>query len=235
MRRLQHAAARSALTSAHCHECGEMFTSVRDLPDESHREPHETEASGSSPGGSQANGKTKKKDEPLDWIGQPGQILPSAKTVAAKAQILAWFNEDPDCKVIVYTQFLPMIRIMGKVCQSEGWGHLKYSGLMSHSSREKSLQEFAEKPDKRVMLMSLKCGGLGLNITAASRVILMDPWWNDAVEQQAFCRVFRIGQTNETRLTRLCIKNSIDAAMFMVKERKVSTMKTIYVSESNFH
>lgn len=201
-----------------------QFQSVRNIRDLSAKnQPTETEAS--SQESSLISGKKKKKPvDELDWIGQPGQILPSAKTMAAKVQILTWLDEAPDCKIIVYTQFLPMIRIMGKVCVAEGWGYLNYAGNMSQCAREKALKEFAEKTDKRVMLMSLKCGGLGLNIVAASRVILMDPWWNDAVEQQAFCRVFRIGQTNETRLTRLCIKNSMDSAMFAVKERKVCSV-----------
>lgn len=208
---------------------------VDDLLDISESDIAETDGSPTSSGSSQESGtgkKKKSKKEELDWIGQQGAILPSAKTIACKAQILAWLAEVPTCKIIVYTQFLPMIRIMGRVCQGEGWGHLKYSGAMSHSAREKALQIFAKDPSKKIMLMSLKCGGLGLNIVSASRVLLLDPWWNDAVEQQAFCRVFRIGQTSETRLTRLCIKSSMDSAMFAVKERKVSSIETFNLSES---
>lgn len=213
MRSLQHAAARTDDSGGRCIECGDRFQSVRDLRDLSDLQT--------------GTEKRESKVDELDWIGQPGQILPDAKTVAAKAQILTWLAEAPACKIIVYTQFLPMIRIMGKVCRTEGWGFLNYAGNMSQGAREKALKDFADDKEKRVMLMSLKCGGLGLNIVAASRVILMDPWWNDAVEQQAFCRVFRIGQTDETRLTRLCIKNSIDSAMFAVKERKTAEIDKV--------
>ena len=59
---------------------------------------------------------------------------------------------------------------------------------MSHDSRDKAVQEFETDPTKRVMLASLKSGGLGLNLTMASKVICLDPWWNNAVEQQAFCK-----------------------------------------------
>lgn len=58
---------------------------------------------------------------------------------------------------------------------------------MSHDSRDKAVREFETDPTKRVMLASLKSGGLGLNLTMASKVICLDPWWNNAVEQQAFC------------------------------------------------
>lgn len=222
---MQHAAARNGRPFARCNHCGEPFHNVEELKSIGNNQSHETDASQTSSGGSQGDAKKgKKTKDEVDWIGQPGRILPSAKTVACKAQILAWLSEASDCKIIVYTQFLPMIRIMGRVCQGEGWGHLKYSGNMSQPAREKALKEFALDPDKKIMLMSLKCGGLGLNIVAASRVLLLDPWWNDAIEQQAFCRVFRIGQVNETRLTRLCIKNSMDSAMFAVKERKVRSI-----------
>jgi SNF2 family DNA or RNA helicase len=61
---------------------------------------------------------------------------------------------------------------------------------------------------------------VGLNLTMASRVIMIDPWWNSASEQQAFCRVFRIGQNNETYMSRLCVKNTVDARLIALQERK---------------
>lgn len=57
-------------------------------------------------------------------------------------------------------------------------------------------------------------------LTPSNSVIMLDPWWNSAIEQQAFCRVFRIGQQQETRLTRLIVKNTIDETMMAIKERK---------------
>lgn len=88
---------------------------------------------------------------------------------------------------------------------------------MSQDARDRSINEFGEKPEKRILLASLKAGGLGLNLTMASRVLLLDPWWNSAVEQQAFARVYRIGQVRETQLTRLTVTNTIDSAMMAVK------------------
>ena len=82
---------------------------------------------------------------------------------------------------------------------------LEYHGEMPHASRDKALQDFRDS-DTAVMIASLKCGGVGLNLTAASRVIYIDLWWNSSVEQQAFCRVFRIGQVSETYITRFVVK-----------------------------
>jgi SNF2 family DNA or RNA helicase len=61
---------------------------------------------------------------------------------------------------------------------------------------------------------------VGLNLTMASKVIMIDPWWNSASEQQAFCRVFRIGQREETFMSRLCVKNTIDQRLIEMQEHK---------------
>jgi SNF2 family DNA or RNA helicase len=108
------------------------------------------------------------------------------------------FEEEPDAKVIVFTQWLPMARILGRMCQQESreaekkgkpkWDYLTYNGEMSHDARARALDEFATDSEKRILVASLKCGGIGLNMTMASRVILLDPWWNRAIEQQAFGR-----------------------------------------------
>ncbi len=173
--------------------------------------------------------KKKAKEDQIDWLGLKGEVLPSAKTLAVKAQVLEWINDDPDVKIIIYTQWIPMvsvssrciqgetnpftqIRILTKVALTEGWDHCCYSGQMSHENRAQALHDFSSLPSKRLLIASLKCGGMGLNITAASRVILIDPWWNSAIEQQAFCRVFRIGQVKETSMLRLVVKNTVRVA-----------------------
>jgi len=61
---------------------------------------------------------------------------------------------------------------------------------------------------------------VGLNLTMASKVIMIDPWWNSASEQQAFCRVFRIGQLEETFMSRLCVKNTVDEHLIGMQDRK---------------
>ncbi|KAK3684392.1 hypothetical protein LTR37_020327 [Vermiconidia calcicola] len=216
---LQHLSARRGHDGAKCSECGTFYTSSRPC-DEGFDTLEARETSTSAVDQPTKRSKAKKAEDEIDWIGIRGEILPSAKTLATKAAILEWIEEDPTVKIIVYTQWLPMIRILGKVMASEGWEFCNYTGAMSHESRDKSLTDFQQNKEKRVLLASLKAGGLGLNVTAASRVIMIDPWWNQAVEQQAFCRVFRIGQQKETRMTRVVVKNSIDAAMMSLKEKK---------------
>ncbi|KAI4704056.1 hypothetical protein J4E81_001120 [Alternaria sp. BMP 2799] len=156
-----------------------------------------------------------------DWLSLAGEdVLPSAKTIAVKSQIMNWLAENKHVKIIVYTQFLAMIRILAAVFRKEDWKFAEYHGKMSLGARDKAISSFAENPECKIMLASLRCGGLGLNLTMASKVIMIDPWWNSASEQQAFCRVFRIGQLEETFMSRLCVKNTVDEHLIGMQDRK---------------
>ncbi|KAF2658724.1 hypothetical protein K491DRAFT_689796 [Lophiostoma macrostomum CBS 122681] len=169
-----------------------------------------------------------------DWLAIGGNgVLPSAKTIAIKAQILNWFQQIPGVKIIIYTQFLAMIRILAKACEEEGWANEQYHGSMSFGSRDKALGRFADNPNVNILLASLRCGGLGLNLTMASRVILIDPWWNAASEQQAFCRVFRIGQTEPTSMTRFCVKNTVDQRLIEMQERKKKEIDKVMADDGS--
>lgn len=168
-----------------CSECGQHYGNAqpcRDLAEavKGRSSPSPTETQDTA-GKDKKKSKASKED---DWINLKGVILPSAKTRAAKAQILNWIEEDKDVKIVVYTQFLPMIRILEKVCIAERWSFSKYAGNMSHDARAASLAEFSSlEKNKRILLASLRAGGLGLNVTAANKVLLLDPWWNSAVSK----------------------------------------------------
>lgn len=98
---------------------------------------------------------------------------------------------------------------------------------MSLSARDKAIANFAENNEVQIMLASLRCGGLGLNLTMASKVIIVDPWWNSAVEQQAFCRVFRIGQLEETWMSRMCVKHTVDHRLIEMQKRKQAEIDSV--------
>ena len=209
-----HYAARRGYDQVRCSECGTAYTSTERLEDTTGKPLSSSESDEGT------GRKGKKKDPTMNWIEAPGPVLPSAKSVAVKAAILNFVEEDPHQKIIIYTQWNPMVRILEKVCRSEGWQCRKYTGNMSVESKDRAVHEFSNLKDVNILIAGLKCGGLGLNLTAAQRVLLIDPWWNKAIEQQAFCRVFRIGQQKTTSLTRFVCRNTIDEAMMQVKERK---------------
>lgn len=89
------------------------------------------------------------------------------------------------------------------------------------SVRNKMIASFANDPSVIVFLMSLKAGGVALNLTAASHVMLMDPWWNPAMEQQAQDRIHRLGQYKPVKVTRFIIRGSVEERMLKLQEKKL--------------
>ena len=91
---------------------------------------------------------------------------------------------------------------------------------MSYGARDNAIEKFEQDEEAVILIASLKSGGIGLNLTMANRVINVDLWWNSSVEQQAFCRVFRIGQELETHIQRFVVQNSVDERMVQMQDRK---------------
>jgi SNF2 family DNA or RNA helicase len=87
---------------------------------------------------------------------------------------------------------------------------LFYHGSLTRKTRDKIVEEFQNNPDKRVLIVSLKAGGTGLNLTAASHVVHYDLWWNPAVENQATDRVYRIGQKDNVMVYRFITEGTFE-------------------------
>jgi DNA repair protein RAD16 len=95
-------------------------------------------------------------------------------------------------------------------------------GSMTPQQRQKSIEHFMTDPDVEVFLVSLKAGGVALNLTEASRVFIVDPWWNPAAEWQSADRCHRIGQRRPCVITRLCIEDSVESRIVMLQEKKAN-------------
>ncbi len=113
---------------------------------------------------------------------------------------------------------------------------------MNANAREAALKAFREKPDTNVLLISIKCGSLGLNLTCANHVFLMDLWWNPFVgmpffmflkfqEHQAIDRVYRIGQKLPVTVTRLCIEDSVEDHILELQKRKMENANAVLADE----
>lgn len=114
-------------------------------------------------------------------------------------------------KVLVFSQYVETLKLLDTVISKElGEQALLYHGGMTTASRNKAVDSFQNDDSWRIMLVSLKAGGLGLNLTAASRVIHFDLWYNPAVEQQATDRAFRIGQTRKVFVHRFVTKGTFE-------------------------
>ncbi|XP_042469780.1 DNA repair protein RAD5B-like [Zingiber officinale] len=122
-------------------------------------------------------------------------------------------------KSIIFSQWTGFLDLLEIALRGE-FGFLRFDGKLNQQRREYILKEFNESKDKTVLLMSLKAGGVGLNLTAASNVFIMDPWWNPAVEEQAIMRIHRIGQKRQVRVTRFIVKDTVEERMQQVQARK---------------
>lgn len=154
-------------------------------------------------------------------------LAPSAKTTMVKNIILKWQKEHPDDKIIVFTQWVMVARILGRVLEQEKIDFLYFFGEMSREEKEDNLNVYRELDNVKVLVASLKCGGQGLNLTCANRVIMIDPWWNSALESQGYGRVFRMGQTKETYYVRLLTRNTIDGRMAKLQAKKLKEINGV--------
>lgn len=123
-----------------------------------------------------------------------------------------------------------MARIVGLMLQRERLDHVYYTGDMSQEQREESVLRFQNEKRIKVMIAILKCGGVGLNLACANRVISIDPWWNHSIEQQAFGRVFRLGQTKVTHFVRLFVKNTVDYRILSLQRDKIQQIDAAMLS-----
>lgn len=127
---------------------------------------------------------------------------------------------DPGAKAIVFSQFTSMLELIGFRLAQVGLRCVRLDGGMALEARNRTIDEFSHNPDVVVFLMSLKAGGVALNLTAASHVMLMDPWWNPAVEQQAQDRIHRLGQYKPIRTTRFVVAGTIEERILKLQEKK---------------
>lgn len=123
-------------------------------------------------------------------------------------------------KAIIFSQWTRMLDLvemsLGQYCIE----YRRLDGSMSLASRDRAVKEFNTDPEVTVMLMSLKAGNLGLNMVAASHVILLDLWWNPTTEDQAIDRAHRIGQTRPVTVSRLTIKDTVEDRILALQEEK---------------
>lgn len=136
-------------------------------------------------------------------------------------------------KTIIYTQFSGMLTSIQSALHNEGISFQRFDGSMTHKQRQQSLETFKNDATQSVLLCSLKVASLGLNLTCASRVILVDPWWNEAVANQAIDRVHRIGQTKAVDVYELIMKDSVEEDIIRLQQMKSSVANSAIGGANN--
>ncbi|KAL9091832.1 MAG: hypothetical protein Q9159_001204 [Coniocarpon cinnabarinum] len=151
----------------------------------------------------------------------PFDINTSSSKIQALLNILkATRKSKPGVKTVVFSQWTSFLDIVSHQLDANGFGYCKLDGRMNAAARDAAMSELDENPQCTVMLASLGVCGVGLNLVAASQVIMSDSWWAPAIEDQAVDRVHRLGQTKDVTVFRLVIENSIEDRVLEIQKRK---------------
>ena len=137
-------------------------------------------------------------------------------------------------KALVFSQFLGMLALIREKLDELGVKYEYFDGSTTAPDRQKAIDGFQNDDTCRVFLISLKAGGVGLNLTAADYVYIVDPWWNPAVEQQAIDRTHRIGQTKNIFAYRMICKDTVEDKILSLQEKKRALAADLITDDSGF-
>ena len=164
----------------------------------------------------------------------PKMVDPEYKGSSSKFDLLMIEIEkilEEGHKVLVFSSFVKMLSIIKEDLESKG---IKYSYLDGQTpNREKVVSKFQESEKALPFLISIKAGGLGLNLTSADYVFIVDPWWNPAVEMQAMDRAHRIGQDKKVFVYKMIAQDSIEEKILKLQESKKKLVEDLIVEEKS--
>lgn len=139
---------------------------------------------------------------------------------------------DEGHRILLFSQFVEMLKIIENGITAQNWTSVYLDG--STKNRQAVIDEFQENEDIKIFLLSLKAGGVGINLTAADYVIHFDPWWNPAVENQATDRAHRIGQVNPVFVYRLITRETIEEKIHNMQQRKKELADSVITDETSW-
>ncbi|NXI61513.1 HLTF factor, partial [Anseranas semipalmata] len=159
------------------------------------------------------SGNGKKADQ--EWVS-------SSKVNALMHALIELRKDNPSAKCLVVSQFTTFLSLIENPLKESGFAFTRLDGSMAQKKRVEAIQRFqsSQAGSPTIMLLSLKAGGVGLNLTAASRVFLMDPAWNPAAEDQCFDRCHRLGQKHNVVITKFIVKDSVEENMLKIQNKK---------------
>lgn len=161
-----------------------------------------------------------------------GDRLPGSESTKIEMLLSQIKEHAPHHKMLVFSQFVSMLDLIKIELQKQ---NIPFSYLTgSTKNREEVVNEFQSDPEIKVFLMSMKAGGIGLNLTEADYVYLVDPWWNPAVENQAIDRSHRIGQHKNVVAIRLICPDTVEEKIMELQERKKSLFSEVIAAEDSF-
>ncbi|CAE7127334.1 unnamed protein product [Rhizoctonia solani] len=155
-----------------------------------------------------------------------GEFKSSTKVDALLRNLNELREQDPSFRAIVFSQFTSFLDIIQKALALHEFENMRLDGSMSQQQRSHALRSFAiPSATPKIFCISLRAGGVGLNLTQAQYVFMMDFWWNRAAENQAIDRIHRIGQTRTVYVKHFVIKNTIEKRVLQIQKRKTAIVK----------
>uniref|UniRef100_A0A8C8R670 Helicase like transcription factor n=1 Tax=Pelusios castaneus TaxID=367368 RepID=A0A8C8R670_9SAUR len=148
--------------------------------------------------------------------------ISSSKVNALMHALIELRMQNPAAKCLIVSQFSTFLSLIETPLRESGFVFTRLDGSMPQKKRVQAIQSFQDSQagSPTLMLLSLKAGGVGLNLTAASQVFLMDPAWNPAAEDQCFDRCHRLGQKQDVVITKFIVKNSVEENMLEIQNKK---------------
>lgn len=165
----------------------------------------------------------------------PDLVAPELKLASAKLEQLVELVQelgDNHHRALVFSQFVDFLSLVRERLDKEGIDYQYLDGSTSQKARDAAVAAF-QRGEGKVFLLSLKAGGVGINLTAADYVIHLDPWWNPAVEQQASDRAHRIGQTRPVTIYKLILKGSIEEQVIALHASKRELIDQVIEGQSS--
>ncbi|KAJ3326423.1 hypothetical protein HDU93_002452, partial [Gonapodya sp. JEL0774] len=156
----------------------------------------------------------------------------SSKIEAVMGFLRTTRARDPSIKTIIFSQWSSMLDLMEPAMRKNGIQFTRFDGSMNRKKREASIKTFTSDPACNVFLSTLKSGGLGLNLTAASQVFLVDPWWNPSIEDQAVDRCYRLGQSRPVSVFRFVVSGTVEDRVIEIQKRKRALVKQAFGNRS---
>lgn len=165
--------------------------------------------------------EVRKIEDPVVVIQRPPPAVTSSGLLGKLDQTMEALDSYEPVKSVVFSQWTKMLDRIQKSLSITGIRMARLDGTMKRSDRSAALETFRTDPSIEVLLVSLRAGGTGLNLVAACRAYLMDPYWNPAVENQGLDRVHRMGQTRAVVTTKYVMRHSIEENMLRLQKRKM--------------
>nr|WP_255993279.1 DEAD/DEAH box helicase [Clostridium perfringens] len=160
----------------------------------------------------------------------PSLVVPDYKGESSKLTVVKEIVKDASesgKKILLFSQFTSVLKKIEEDFKKEDISYLYLDGGTSAKERVERVKKFNEDSNIKVFLISLKAGGVGLNLTSASVVIHFDPWWNPAVEEQATDRAHRFGQENKVEVIKLVAKDTIEEKIVLMQEDKRELIQSL--------